>query len=366
MTGKPTPPEPERAATDEHLRIEREQADTTMAKVVTVAEDAAEVVLERARVLAENVLATARQKEDSGQNGPDHDVANSRRVEDTALEVDRVAAEARVRRAQERASLAALVPHERHLTDRSLLTERDRSDAAVAHRDDFLGIVSHDLRNLLGGMAVTAEVLAMEASESEEGRRAVEATKTLRRYIARMNRLVGDLIDVSSIDAGLLAIHPHRCDAGAILQEAIDAFAPVAAEKGLSITAEGVEQSLVADLDHDRIFQVLTNLITNAIKFTPAGGAVKVGGVRTDDALEIFVRDTGRGIPTSMLESVFERFWQVGKSDTRGVGLGLYISQCIVQIHGGTIWAESTVGAGSTFRFTVPIHQPRPTSVLGA
>jgi signal transduction histidine kinase len=103
------------------------------------------------------------------------------------------------------------------------------------------------------------------------------------------------------------------------------------------------------------MLQVLANLITNAIKFTAPGGTVTVRGQRMDDELRLSVVDNGPGIAGSMLEAVFERFWQVGKNDHRGLGLGLYISRCIVDAHGGRIWAESRPGGGSAFHFTIPV-----------
>ena len=249
--------------------------------------------------------------------------------------------------------LAALLPLERQKTDRYLLTERARSDDAVAHRDDFMGIVSHDLRNLLGGIAGNARLLAREASESADGGRAAAATERIQRYVARMNRLIGDLVDVVSIDAGKLGIDPQRGDAAGLIAEAVDAFAQPAQAQGISLGSE-TQGPLPAMFDHDRMLQVLANLITNAIKFTSHGGSVTVRGELDGGEVRVSVHDTGIGIPGEMLEAVFERFWQVGKNDHRGLGLGLYISRCIVEAHSGRIWVESTPGAGSTFHFTIP------------
>jgi signal transduction histidine kinase len=105
---------------------------------------------------------------------------------------------------------------------------------------------------------------------------------------------------------------------------------------------------------------VLVNLLGNALKFTPAGGSVTVRSERVGDELLLSVADTGLGIPSDKLESVFERFLQVGRDDRRGVGLGLFISKCIVEGHGGRIWVESAVGRGSTFTFTLPIDAIAP------
>ncbi len=169
-----------------------------------------------------------------------------------------------------------------------------------------------------------------------------------------MNRLIGDLIDVASIDAGKLAITSARGDVAALIAEAVDTFQAAASAKGISLQAEIAEDPLLAEFDHDRMLQVLANVISNAIKFTSQGGSIRVRGERAGDELRFCVSDTGSGIPGNMLEAIFERFWQVGKDDRRGVGLGLYISRCIVEAHGGKIWAESTLGEGSRLCFTLP------------
>jgi signal transduction histidine kinase len=176
----------------------------------------------------------------------------------------------------------------------------------------------------------------------------------MRRYAARMNRLIGDLVDVTSIDAGKLAMTPVPNDAAALVAEATDTFQPAALEKGVILAADIPAGPLPAVFDHDRMLQVFANLIANAIKFTPRGGEIRV---RVDNArakLQFCVTDTGAGIPEGMLDAVFERFWQVGENDRRGQGLGLYISKSIVEGHRGRIWAESTVGSGSRFYFTLP------------
>jgi len=360
-------PRPERDETDESLRSERKNTDQLMAERRTSVEEDADELVERAREQADAVLDAARDKADHKLDTAEPEAqggdagATERALEDKSLQDERAAADERLRRerAEQASILATLLPMEREKTDRHLLTERARSDDALAHRDDFLGMVSHDLRNLLHGVFLSATMLSGEASASDEGRRTVAGMKRIQRYVARMNGLIGDLVDVVSIDAGKLAIRPQRGDAVLLLTEAVDAFAPAASEKGISLEPETVERTLLADFDHERMLQVLANLITNAIKFTPRGGRIAVRGERAGDALRLSVSDTGTGIPDNMLEAVFERFWQVGKNDQRGLGLGLYISKCIVEAHGGRIWAESKLGEGSAFYFTMPGAVPR-------
>ena len=358
-------PSPERDHTDESLRAEREKTDRALAERKTAVEavrEDADTVVERAREDADAVLVATRQQADGADAStkaaePLRDIVEARVLEDDALRAEREAADERLRRERTENArvLSVLLPLERDKTDRYLLTERARSDEAVAHRDDFLGIVAHDLRNLLGGIVMSAGLLADGAPEGEAGKATDVGTKRIQRYAARMNRLIGDLVDVASIEAGKLSLTHEPGDPSALIVEAVDMFRGSASAKG--ITLEAVPTApLEAELDHDRMIQVLANLITNAIKFTEQGGSISVRSEHTGAELRFSVRDNGVGIPDTMLEAIFERFWQVGKNDKRGVGLGLYISRCIVEAHGGTIHAESKLGEGSTFVFTVPLR----------
>jgi signal transduction histidine kinase len=171
-----------------------------------------------------------------------------------------------------------------------------------------------------------------------------------------MNRLIGDLVDVASIEAGVLAVTCEVGDPAQVVTEAVDTFQAQAAARGVSLVAEVVPPPSSASFDPARILQVLTNILSNAIKFTSQGGRVVVRVERIADELHFAISDTGEGIPADKVEVVFERFRQVNPNDRRGIGLGLYISKCIVQGHGGKIWAESKLGEGSTFCFTLPIH----------
>ena len=349
--------QPERANTDASLRTERKNTDEVLAEKGVDVESNADEVVERAREQADVVLETAREKADEKlsaqpEMSSSKSIEKERALEDALLERERAAADESLRR--ERAMLAALLPLEREKTDRYLLTERARSDDALAHRDDFLGMVSHDVRNILSAMGLAATQLSARASDSAEGLRTVEGMRRIQRYLARMDRLIGDLVDVVSIDAGKLALRKERCDVARLLTEAEEAFAPAASEKGVSLSAQLIEGPVLADFDHDRILQVLSNLIGNAIKFTPRGGEVSFRAEQVEDELRLSVKDTGAGIAGNLIERVFQRFWQHDPHEQRGLGLGLYISQCIVDAHGGKIWVESTVGAGSVFHFTIP------------
>jgi len=351
----------ERDQTDLSLRTERSNSDKVLEQRRTIIEEAADQTIERARDQADAVLDTARDRADAELDRSEPGAATppavikERAREDETLQEERDTADRSLgrERAEQARLLAALLPLERDKTDRYLLTERLRSDDAVENRDDFLGMVSHDLRNLLSGVLLNATLVMKRTSDTEEGERTIDGMRRIQRYVARMNRLIGDLIDVVSIDAGKLAVDPKLGDAATLLGEAVDAFAQVAADKGITLEAVVSADPLRGRFDHDRMLQVLANLITNALKFTPQGGRIVVEGEHVGDELTLSVRDTGTGIPASMLQAIFDRFWQVGKNDQRGLGLGLYISRCIVDAHGGKIWAESTMGSGSVFHLTI-------------
>jgi signal transduction histidine kinase len=360
------PPRPERDATDESLRAERKNLDRAIAERREGRREEADELVDLARERADAVLDEARHEADERRAGSGlggEDVVAERSIQDAALEDERAAADERLarERAAETRALAALLPLEREKTDRFLLTERARSDDSVANRDDFLAIVGHDLRNLLSGIVLDATLVTERASTSDEGRRAAEAMQRIQRHAARMNRLIGDLVDVVSIDAGKLAVDPGPCDVAALLAEAVDGFAGLAAERGVGLELEIAQGAMMAELDHDRMLQVLANLLTNALKFTPRGGWVVVGAERLGESIRLSVSDTGPGIPADLLEVVFDRFWQADQGDRRGLGLGLYISRSLVEAHGGRIWVDSEPGAGSTFRVVVPAGpQPLP------
>jgi signal transduction histidine kinase len=355
-------PSPEREQTDESLRVERSKADDFLADKLSAIEEAADEVIERARARADQVLAAGRAQVDrqsarAGAASPPQALQKERLLEDRVLQRERADADEILR--QERVDGAALLTTERDETDKDLSHERSRSDDAVSVRDEFLGIVSHDLRNLLGAVVGFADLIARaESGEMEHvAEQVLTHARRIQRSGSRMNRLIGDLVDVASIGAGALAVMPQLGDPRQVVNEAVDTFQAQASASGVSLVAElAPESAAIAELDHARILQVLANLVGNAIKFTPSGGRVVVQLEQSPQELRFVVRDTGQGIGADDLEAVFERFRQGEKRDGRGVGLGLYISKCIVQGHGGHIWAESQPGKGSTFSFTLPLR----------
>lgn len=361
MTADATPLNPERDQTDESLRAERDKADQALEDDSQTIDETADAVIARARKRADELLAAARVKTDRQAGvvlpgtAPSH-LTRERGREDQILRDERATADETLR--EERAEHVALLSHEREDTDRDLSSERAHSDEALATRDDFLGMVSHDLRNMVSGMLGFAALIADAATQENRGADILMFAQRIQRSGARMGRLIGDLVDVASIEAGRLTVAREVGDPAPVVTEAVDNFLARASAKGISLAGEIILPSGLVAFDPARILQVLTNLLSNAIKFTPKGGRVVVHVERIGEDVRFAVSDTGTGIPQERLESVFGRFVQVADNDPRGLGLGLYISKCIVLGHGGRIWAESRLGESSTFYFTLPVHVP--------
>jgi signal transduction histidine kinase len=195
-------------------------------------------------------------------------------------------------------------------------------------------------------------LIAKEVAQDDHAPRILAHAQRIQRSGARMNRLIGDLVDVAIIHSGVLAVTREVSDPAAVAEEAVDAFHEQASAAGVTLVTEIEPTVGTAAFDTARVLQVLSNLLSNAIKFTPRDGRIVVRVEPLGNDVRFAVTDTGTGIPPNKLEAVFTRFVQVAP-DRRGIGLGLYISRAIVQGHGGRIWAESTP-VGSTFYFTLP------------
>lgn len=229
---------------------------------------------------------------------------------------------------------------------------RNRAEAAVAERDELLGIVSHDLRNPLTAIVTSAAMLQRRLPTDLPERQFVEA---IDRATTVMTRLIRDLLDVTKLEGQQhLALNRHPVDVGPVIQEAIDAARGPAVAKGVTLAADLPATRSVVIADRDRLLQILGNLLGNAVKFTPAGGRVTVRARAVTDGVEIAVSDTGPGITPGHLPHVFDRFWQAKQAHRAGAGLGLAISKGLVEAHGGRIGVVSTPGQGATFYFTLP------------
>jgi signal transduction histidine kinase len=174
-----------------------------------------------------------------------------------------------------------------------------------------------------------------------------------------MNRLIGDLLDETAIEAGRLSIELDRVDSAELLGEAVRAEAPLASSKSLTLRLDAPSRLPAIQGDRQRLLQVFENLIGNAIKFTESGGSVTVGADRRNGDVLFRVSDTGIGIEAGDVPHVFDRFWRARGHDHDGAGLGLPIVHGIVTAHGGRIWVETTPRQGSTFFFTIPVAEAR-------
>jgi signal transduction histidine kinase len=241
--------------------------------------------------------------------------------------------------------------------------ESARAEAEEANRlkDEFLAIVSHELRAPLNAMLGWV-TLAREGSLDEEGKE--RALEIVERNARTQKKLVDDLLDVSSIITGNLSLEFESADIASIIESAVESVRPAAEAKGVGLQTQLEPLVDMLQLDRNRFQQVISNLVHNAVKFTSTGGAVKVRLRYRNGRAEIEVIDTGIGIAPEFLPFVFDRFRQADGSITRrhgGLGLGLAIVRSLVEMHGGTVGVESAgLGQGATFRITLPLPNEFP------
>jgi signal transduction histidine kinase len=227
------------------------------------------------------------------------------------------------------------------------------SQQAVRAREEVLAIVSHDLRNPLNAVTLGASLLQMSKTLSDDDREQVEAIQVSGK---RMSRLIADLLDVTRLEGGKrLPIELSVVGVRELLDEAEELFRAQAGAAQVSMEYRGAEEVPPVHADRHRVMQVLSNLIGNAMKFTPPGGRVDVDVSRRGEHVLFAVSDTGPGIPKENLQDIFSPYWQAKRTERMGAGLGLPIAKGIVEAHGGEIWAESEPGKGTRFYFTLRI-----------
>jgi signal transduction histidine kinase len=327
----PEQPTAERTATDEGLRAERRRTDDKLTRTRAEHDEDVDRILGDARARTEQAFQSAC-GDDAGNEAPRDVVGHD---------------------------ITRLLRRERGETDELLLLERIRADAVVGSRDDFLAIVSHDLRGMLNGIAMSVALLTRLDADPRTREAISTGARRIERFIARMNRLIGDLLDVSRLDAGKLEIILASDDPAKLLEEAVDNARPLAAANNIALYWHAPVEPIRAFYDRERIHQVLANLIGNALKFTGAGGRTDVSVEGDPDEVRFTVADTGCGIPEEKLAGIFDRFSQGEKPDRTGFGLGLYIARRIVEAHGGRVWVESQPQKGSAFHFALPATPQR-------
>jgi len=217
-------------------------------------------------------------------------------------------------------------------------------------REEVLGVVAHDLRNPLHLIGSSTDLL-LEGESSPERQKLLQITA---RAVKQMNRLVNDLLDTVRLLAGHLWLNLEDVKVDEIFRQAEATFRPSAAERNVHLEIVNPGPDTAVRADPVRVSQIVGNLLGNALKFVPEHGRVTVRAVHDGPQVLFEVEDSGPGIAPADIEHLFDKFWQARTGDTRGIGLGLTIAKGLVEAQGGKIWVKSTLGAGSTFSFTLP------------
>jgi signal transduction histidine kinase len=241
---------------------------------------------------------------------------------------------------------------------RSMPSDRDRIEdelrRVVAARDEVLAIVSHDLRNPLSAAQLSTRLLG-ELGLDERGRKHLEM---IQRAIRSMSRLIDDLLDAVSIDAGKLALDLRPVPVAAVMTEVRERNESIARDRGVELRATGEAAREAPDIailcDRARVVQVFSKLIANAVTFCRAGDAVSIAYEVAGDAVEFSLADTGPGIDPGLVPHLFEPYWSAPPNIRRRIGLGPYIAKGIVERHGGRIRIDARPGAGTAIMFTIP------------
>jgi signal transduction histidine kinase len=331
-------------------------------------EHQADVNRDAERVEADKAKQQSRSDSDASRDLGRADVGRSgaeRQAEgDERLRVERETSDVAIDAERFRADAATKMGRTHHQasakSSADLLSQEQEShrktQTALTTREEFLAIVSHDLRNPLNHISMAAQNLLEGPGEPEE----VKAiASSINRSASEMLRLIRDLLDIERIAIGKLILHYEKHDISEIIKGVVGDFQRDAAAKGITLTAKPDVRCGDVICDRSRVMQVLSNLIGNAIKFTPAKGQICVSCAQTGPErkdLQVSVSDTGAGIAPEKIETIFERFSQINSQDRRGIGLGLYIAKMMVEEHPGRIWVESKLGEGSTFHFTLPLR----------
>jgi signal transduction histidine kinase len=240
-----------------------------------------------------------------------------------------------------------------HDMNERLLVEMEK---AVKQRDEMMALVSHDLRNPANAVKMLAGAILRVGELDSSGLPSdvAEHAAVILQAAMQMDALIQDLLDSTRLEAGRLRVSPQWTSADDLVSAAIETLAPLALAKSVVLSQNFAPELPEVYADPNRMNQVLSNLIGNALKFTPEGGAVTIEGTREGKFVLFAVRDTGVGIQPEDLPFVFDRFWQSKRMNRSGAGLGLAIARGIVLGHGGRIWIESVPGVETVVRFTLP------------
>jgi signal transduction histidine kinase len=245
---------------------------------------------------------------------------------------------------------AALTTVEAFGRQRQAVEQLERLNRA---KSEFVSIVSHEFRTPLTGIQGFSEIMRDEDLTQEEMR---EYAGDINKDAQRLNRMINEMLDLDRMESGRMTIHPERMDLNAVVDEVVDRVRPNAPNHTLTLDLQADLPQIHAD--RDRLTQVASNLLNNAVKYSPTGGRITLSTRVDGDQVRLDVRDEGLGIPPDALETIFERYSRVDSQatkDIQGTGLGLPIVRQIVQLHGGKVWAESELGRGSVFHVVLPL-----------
>lgn len=367
----------ERGKTDESFNTGRKDTHLRTDEVVT--KDRVEADQDRLKLRTDADSDTSKNSDSEDSTSA---LENQRQSEDKAIESERLNMDKALkneRREKERL-MNMLVSQEREATDKNLLGERAKTDSeteksaelltveqaahtktksALTTREEFVAVVSHDLRNPIGSILSFSELLLEDPLVSENNGKVKKWVEIIKRNAETSLRLISDILDMERIVEGKLQLQLTKNYIDELIQNSLDSHLHIATAKKILLKANPSRSEAIL-CDKDRVAQVLSNLISNALKFTPENGSVTVEARETDDEITISVKDTGPGVPDDKKLKIFERFAQLENKQRTGIGLGLYISKTLVESHAGKIWVTSQPGSGSTFWFTLP----KQTSVI--
>lgn len=381
-----------RGLTDRSLEAERSATDRFASRSVRAAQRKADDARRSNRREADRDLSRGRKTADAARawaarKKPPRDVEAERRRAAKALVRERRLADETLARQRRRADSALLKEREerrqaekklfgreRLQTDRHLGDERGRTDgafraaerrlalaksareksvAAVELRDEFLAVISHDLRSPLSVIAINAARAGQMVPEGTGAPQIRELCSQIEKSVMRIGRMVDDLLDAERMALGHVDLPKKVGDLRDVARESVSLVQPLLSAQEMSLQAELPQAPVAAAFDRDRILQVFLNLLGNAVKFTPRGGKIWLGMEASNGFVRVTVSDTGPGVPVVDRQRIFQRFTQ-GERGKGGVGLGLYIARRIIDAHGGKIGVEARSGMGSTFFFTLP------------
>lgn len=379
-----------RKLTDESLKFERDKTDASLLEIrlsteqhidngVSDERETADLSIEAIRKKSDEQLASARHAPgynlEIEQRQADERLKKERARTDAAIEDEReIVDDATTRERDLKKTLESkLLSVERSKTDTNLSAERHENDSAIeiaidslrreksghsetknslTTRDEFIAIVSHDLKNPIGATVSCASMLLEDFEHTPEVRKWVEF---MRRNSETSLRMIDDLLDVKRISENKMVMTQEPHFIAKVLRDACDTFTLAAANKRIELEFVPCDKNAQVNCDADRINQVIGNLISNAVKYTPSGGKICVRADVARQNLKVMVTDTGCGMTKDKLPTIFDRFAQLKSKDRSGLGLGLYISKNILEAHGSSLHVESQVDIGTSFSFSLPV-----------